>query len=81
MFIFSFSEGSWHLLNETIDELLRVNPRCLVVSSMERRASDGIEKFLDEMRNMENVGGVEKVWSEEGRQIEIYVTRGRCLLT
>jgi len=29
------------------------------------------------MRGMENVGGVEKVWSEKRRQIEIYVSRGR----
>ena len=84
-FFFSFSllgwvggcVCSWHLLNDTIDELLRINPRCIVVSSVERRAADGIDEFLCEMRDMENVGGVEKVWSEEGRQIEIYVTRGR----
>jgi hypothetical protein len=70
---------SWHLLNETIDELLRVNPKCLVLSSMERRgAADGIDKFLDEMRTLNHVGSVEKVWAEEERNIEIYVTRGRC---
>ena len=51
--------GSWHLLNETIDKLLRVNPRCLVVLSMERRVADGIDGFLDEMRKMDHVGGVE----------------------
>ena len=68
--------SSWHLLNETIDELLRINPKCTVVSSMERRAADGIDDFIDEMRNMTHVGGVEKVWHEEGRRIEIYVTRG-----
>ena len=67
---------SWHLLNETIDELLKVNPKCLVVSSMERRQADGIDQFLEEMRSMGNVGSVEKVWSEEKRKIEIYITRG-----
>ena len=67
---------SWHLLNETIDELLKVNPKCLVVSSMERRQADGIDQFLEEMRSMGNVGSVEKVWSEEKRKIEIYMTRG-----
>ncbi|KAL9184045.1 hypothetical protein ACHAXT_002131 [Thalassiosira profunda] len=67
---------SWHLLNETIDELLRVNPKCVVVSSMERRAADGIDDFLEEMRNLAHVESVEKVWLEEERQIEIYVTRG-----
>ena len=68
---------SWHLLNEAIDELLKVNPRCLVVSSMERRTADGIDLFLEEMRNMDHVGSVEKVWSDEKRKIEIYLTRGK----
>ncbi|KAL7534643.1 hypothetical protein ACHAXR_006009 [Thalassiosira sp. AJA248-18] len=67
---------SWHLLNETIDELLKVNPQCVVISSMERRQADGIDNFLEEMRKMDHVGSVEKVWLEEGRKIEIYVTRG-----
>ena len=69
---------SWHLLNETIDELLKVNPKCIVISSMERRNGDGIDVFLAEMRSMAHVGEVTKVWSEEGRtKIEIYETRGR----
>jgi hypothetical protein len=69
---------SWHLLNETIDELLKVNPKCIVISSMERRNGDGIDDFLEEMRSMAHVGEVTKVWSEEGRtKIEIYETRGR----
>jgi len=69
---------SWHLLNETIDELLKVNPQCVVLSSMERRAADGIDNFLEEMRNMEHVGSVERVWFEEGKPIEIYISRGIC---
>ena len=67
----------WHLLNETIDELLKVNPKCVVISSMERKTAYGIDLFLEEMRNMEHVGDVENVWYEEGRKIEIYVTRGK----
>ena len=68
---------SWHLLNETIDELLKVNPKCVVVSSMERRGqADGIDLFIDEMKEMEFVGSVEKVYYDEKRKIEIYVTRG-----
>ncbi|KAL7493640.1 hypothetical protein ACHAWT_004648 [Skeletonema menzelii] len=68
---------SWHLLNETIDELLKVNPKCVVVSSMERRGpADGIDLFIDEMKEMEYVKSVEKVYYEERRNIEIYVTRG-----
>jgi predicted nicotinamide N-methyase len=68
---------SWHLLNETIDELLRVNQKCVVVSSMERRGpADGIDLFIKEMKEMEYVGSVEKVYYDEKRNIEIYVTRG-----
>lgn len=67
---------SWHLLNETIDELLKINPKCTVISSMERRQGDGIDVCLEERRDMEHVGAVEKIWSEEGKKIEIYVTRG-----
>mmetsp|Transcript_34799 Transcript_34799/g.52132 ORF Transcript_34799/g.52132 Transcript_34799/m.52132 type:complete len:316 (-) Transcript_34799:54-1001(-) len=68
---------SWHLLNESIDELLRINPKCVVVSSMERRGpADGIDLFIEEMKGMEYVGSVEKVYYEEKRKIEIYVTRG-----
>jgi hypothetical protein len=45
---------------------------------MERRgAADGIDKFLDEMQTLNHVASVEKVWAEEARNIEIYVTRGR----
>ena len=65
-------------MNETIDELLKVNPKCVVLSSMERRAADGIDLFLEEMRNMEHVGSVERVWFEEGKPIEIYISRGIC---
>ena len=46
-------------MNKTINEQLRVNPQCLVVSSMERRVADGIDRFLDEIRKMDHVGGVE----------------------
>ena len=68
---------SWHLLNESIDELLKVNPKCVVVSSMERRGPvDGIDLFIDEMKEMEYVGSVERVYYDEKRKIEIYVTRG-----
>jgi hypothetical protein len=42
-----------------IDELLWVNPRCLVILSMERRVANRIDRFLDEMRKMDHVGGME----------------------
>ena len=68
---------SWIPLNETINELLRINPRCFVVTSVERRRGDNIESFLEMMRGMEFVGDVDKVWEDrEGKPIEIYVTKG-----
>ena len=42
-----------------IDKLLRVNPRCLVVSSIERRVANDIDGFLEDMRKMDHVGGME----------------------
>ena len=56
---FSSLQSSCHLLNKTIDELLRVNPQCLGVSSMGRRVADGIDRFLDEMRKIDHAKGVE----------------------
>jgi len=67
---------SWEALIEVIDECLRVNPRCLVITSVERRAADGIGEFLERMEEGENVGCVEKVKVEEGKSLEMYVTRG-----
>ena len=61
---------SWHLLNETIDELLNVNSKCVEISSMERRTADGIDLFLEEMRNMDHVGDVEKVWYNKGGRLK-----------
>ena len=69
---------SWVLLNDVIDELLRANPRAVVVSSMERRTADGIDDFLAQMRGMEHVGKVEMAWRDENRSIEIYVTTGKA---
>jgi hypothetical protein len=44
---------------------------------MERRGpADGIDLFIKEMKEMEYVGSVEKVYYDEKRNIEIYVTRG-----
>lgn len=69
---------SWEALVEVIDEALRINPRCVVVTSVERRASDGIGDFLERMREAENVGAVDRVEVDEGRDLELYVTKGVC---
>eukprot|EP00956_Cyclotella_meneghiniana_P007384 scaffold10076_cov69-Cyclotella_meneghiniana.AAC.1 len=68
---------SWMPLNETINELLRINPQCVVITSVERRRGDNIDSFLEMMRGMEFVGHVEQVWKDDERKpVEIYVTRG-----
>ena len=37
---------SWKLLVETMDELLKVNPDAVVITSLERRKADGVDNFL-----------------------------------
>jgi len=69
---------SWISLNETLNELLRINPKCVIVTSVERRRGDNIDSFLEMMKGMEFVENVEKVWEDDkGKPIEIYVTQGR----
>jgi Putative methyltransferase. len=67
---------SWELLVEVIDECLRVNPKCIVVTSAERRNADGIELFVQRMKESAYVGSVEKVMADSSRNLELYVTRG-----
>jgi len=67
---------SWEALVEVIDECLKVNPRCLVITSVERRDGDGIDEFVERMEEGESVGCVEKVKAHDGKSLELYVTRG-----
>lgn len=67
---------SWRLLVEVIDELLQVNKNCLILSSVERRNGDGIEKFLDSMMGSESVSSVQLVQKDKQNNIEIYLTLG-----
>jgi len=68
---------SWKFLVDAIDELLFVNPKCLVLSSVERRNGDGIEKFLAAQEVSKNISHVELVHKDEKNNIELYVTHGR----
>ena len=68
---------SWELLVEVIDELLKINPKCVVVSSVERRRADGIDSFVERMKSCEHVGNVEQVLRDDKLQLEIYVTTGK----
>lgn len=67
---------SWELLVEVIDECLRVNPKCIVVTSVERRTGDGIELFIQRMMDSAHVGTVEKIMDDNSRNLELYVTKG-----
>lgn len=67
---------SWELLVEVIDECLKVNPKCLVVTSVERRNGDGIDLFKQRMKDSKYVGSVEKIMEDKDRDLELYVTRG-----
>ena len=68
---------SWELLVEVIDELLKINPKCVVISSVERRRADGIDSFVERMKSCEHVGNVEQVLRDDKLQLEIYVTTGK----
>lgn len=67
---------SWELLAEVIDECLKVNPKCIIVTSVERRNGDGIDLFTSKMEELDNVSLVEKVLNDDSRDLELYITRG-----
>ena len=69
---------SWKQLIQVIDECLKHNPNCIVVTSVERRSCDGIDLFLREMVDeCEFVEKVEKVLEDKERKLEVYVTTGK----
>lgn len=65
---------SWVLLADVIDECLKINPKCIIVTSVERRTADGIDDFVERMRKSDHVGKVEKILEDEGRDLELYIT-------
>ena len=67
---------SWELLVDVIDECLKTNPKCCVVTSVERRSADGIDDFVEKMKSSEFVGNVEKVLEDKPRKLELYITSG-----
>jgi len=72
---------SWELLVEVIDECLKVNPNCIVITSVERRTADGIDLFQERMKESEHVGSVEKIMEDKERDLELYITRGIIMST
>lgn len=67
---------SWKLLVVCIDELLKHNPKTLVVTSVERRAADGIDLFLKTLAESPHVATVSKAWQDVDYRIEIYMSGG-----
>lgn len=65
---------SWKLLVNVIDEILNLNPCCVVISSCERRKADGVDDFLATLRASIHVSDVKLV--REYDRIQIYSTRG-----
>mmetsp|Transcript_24544 Transcript_24544/g.44395 ORF Transcript_24544/g.44395 Transcript_24544/m.44395 type:complete len:167 (-) Transcript_24544:976-1476(-) len=70
---------SWKALVEVIDEILRVNPKCLVLTSCERRNADGIPNFLEAMQQSSHVSQVDLVHFDPMNNIELYITRGHTV--
>jgi hypothetical protein len=68
--------NSWELLAEVIDESLKLNPSCYIVTSVERRTADGIDNFIMTMRKSKYVGSVEKVLEDKKKKLELYITKG-----
>jgi hypothetical protein len=67
---------SWKLLADVLETVLELNPNTLVLTSVERRNADGVEKFLAKMLASPHIASVEKVWFDEEYKIEIYRARG-----
>jgi predicted nicotinamide N-methyase len=71
---------SWKRLVVCMEELLRKNPSTLMVTSVERRASDGVDSFLETLRQSPLVSSVDCVFEDTDYRLEIYVARGNIIL-
>jgi predicted nicotinamide N-methyase len=70
--------NSWKALVECIDELLRIKPGTIVISSCERRNQDGVDRFVQAMEQSKHVKAVARVLVKG--PVEIYETSGHCVL-
>lgn len=69
--------NSWLQLIDCTEVLLKHNPTALHITSVERRAADGVDKFLNKLQQSPHVSNVDRVFEDAEYQIEIYVIRGR----
>ena len=67
---------SYKALAQVLETLLKRNPDALVLTSVERRTADGVDKFVECMRASPFVTAVTKVWSDDDFKLEIYQTHG-----
>lgn len=66
---------SWQLLVETIDELMKINPKTVMITSLERRKADGVDKFLDALDKSSNVSKVDRISYRESEFPEVQLYR------
>ena len=64
---------SWKLLVETMDELLRINTKAVVLTCLERRKADGVDKFLDALEASKHISRVKRISYESGfAEVQLY---------
>ena len=64
---------SWKLLVETMDELLRINPACVMITCLERRTADGVDRFLEALQQSDHVSNVDRLDFEcQYPEVQIY---------
>lgn len=67
---------SWKLLVEVLDQLLKVNPNSIVLTSVERRSFDGIDHFLEKMDECDHISNTKLIHVDHKNNIELYLTCG-----
>lgn len=67
---------SWKSLVTVLETILERNPMAIVLTSVERRRADGVDKFLHCMETSSVVSKVVRVWNDDEFNIEIYQTHG-----
>ena len=64
---------SWKFLAETIDELMKLNPKTVMLTSLERRKADGVDKFLDALNKSSHISRVDRITFEsEYPEVQLY---------
>lgn len=68
---------SWKLLVEAMDELLRINPATIMITSLERRKADGVDKFLEALSQSDHVSKVHRLEFNSGcPEVQMYRIHG-----